>query len=265
MSKAEPLYHPMRPRVRSRRRARRKAVRTFFKYLFTLMILGLTAYAFLEYFSRSPRFALQKVHVSGLNALTEQEIVEAAGLTTALNTLMLEPAQVERQVSLLPYVASCTVRREFPSNLFLDVVEHVPFAVLQFDNHIFEMDREGRLLRELAPQTPLALPIISSAELPSLPATGEQLALPGLLNAMRLIEAYYATPLKERITLAEIAVKDPNTLVMITDELPFELRWGRSDYFVQAQRLETLLAAQLEPLPCEHYLDLRFDADLVCK
>ncbi|MFM1921560.1 MAG: hypothetical protein RLZZ303_3194 [Candidatus Hydrogenedentota bacterium] len=265
MSKAEPLYHPMRPRVRSRRRARRRLLANLVKYTGTLLLFVGAGYAFLAYFSESPRFALQRVHISGNQALTHDDIVQAANLTTALNTLMLDPTVIEQQLELMPYVDSCTVRREFPGNLFIDVRERTPFALLQFDNHTFEMDREGRLLRELDPLAPIQLPLMSSAEIPSLPATGEQLDLPGLNSAMELVEAYYATSLDERVKLSEIAVKDAGTLLMFVDELPFEIRWGRADHFAQAQRLDTLLLTKGLELPCTEYLDLRFDADLVCK
>lgn len=265
MSRAEPIYHPMRPRAATKRRTRRRFFRTFFKALFTLAIAGLGAWAFSEYFVKSPRFALQNVSISGLRVLPQEKIVEAAGLNSALNTLLLDPATITSKVSKLPYVASCTVRREFPSRVFIDVKERVPSAILLYENHSFEIDSEGRLLRELNPLMPLYLPIITTKEIGALPAEGERLELPGLLGALQLVEVYYGTALKDKYQLSEIAVEDRSTILMFADNVPYELRWGRGDFFAQAQRLEALLAAHPEGVPCKEYLDLRFEEDLVCR
>lgn len=265
MSKAEPLYHPMRPRARSQRKVRRKVVRALFKAVFTVGLVCGVAYALSGYFTNSPRFALQKVQISGLRALTEDDIVHQAGLNTALNTLLLDPHTIEQKVASLPYVSECAVRREFPSRVFIDITERMPSAIFLYENHSFEIDRDGRLLRELDPLAPLYLPLLSSDEVKALPAEGEQLALPGVLKALELIDVYYSTSLKDRFKLSEIAVQDPNTILMFADDAPYELRWGREDSFTQAQRLEALMATHTEALPCAEYLDLRFGADLVCK
>lgn len=265
MSKSEQLYHPMRPRMRSQKRVRRRIFRSFFKFVFTGALIFLAGYAFSGYFTNSPRFALQEVSISGMRALTKDDVVEAAGLNIPLNTLLLDRRTIEHKVSALPYVESCTVRREFPSRIFIDINERLPSAIFLYENHAFEMDREGRLLRELDPLSPLYLPLLSSTEVKALPAEGEQLDLPGVRSALELIDVYFATSLKDRIKLSEIGVHDPSTILMFADDLPYEMRWGREDFYAQAQRLEALLDARGGQLPCAEYLDLRFGADLVCK
>ena len=265
MFRTEEIYHPMRPRTRSPKRARRRIFRSFFKLVFTVALVCLAAYAFSGYFTNSPRFALQEVSISGLSALTQDAVVNAAGLNTPLNTLLLDRRTIEHKVAALPYVEACSVRREFPSRIFIDITERLPSAIFLYENHAFEMDREGRLLRELDPLSPLYLPLLSSTEVQALPAEGEQLDLPGVRRALELIDVYYATSLKDRVKLSEIAVHDPSTILMFADDLPYEMRWGREDFYAQAQRLEALLDARTGQLPCEEYLDLRFGADLICK
>lgn len=265
MSRAEPLYHPMRPRGTARRKSRRRVLRVLIKAIFTLAVVALALWAFSGYFISSPRFALQNVNISGLRVLAQEDVVQAAGLTSALNTLLLDPSTIARKVSNLPYVAECSVRREFPNRVFIDVKERLPSAILVYESHNYEMDAEGRLLRELDPLMPLYLPIVTSAEVGALPATGEQLDLPGIRGALQLIDVYYATSLKDHYELSEIAVEDPSTILMFARNAPYELRWGRGDFFAQAQRLETLIASKPDGVPCKEYLDLRFDEDLICK
>lgn len=265
MSRAEAAYHPMRPRPRPQRKVRRRFLKRIFKTVFGLGCLAFLLYAFGGFLIESPRFSLQEVHISGLEALSEEEVVNAAGLNTALNTFMLDPEVIEQHVAALPCVASCTVRREFPRKLFLDVTERKPFANLQYANTTFELDRDGRVLREVEPLAPLTLPILSSEELEAMPTPGDQLNLPGLTNALKLVEVYYSTPVQQRMKLSEIVAQGQNTLLMFVDEYSFEIRWGRSDFYEQAQRLDTLLAANNGALPCSEYLDLRFDSDVICR
>jgi cell division protein FtsQ len=265
VSKAEPLYHPMRPRASTRRKNKRRIVRALFKSIATVAIVAGAAWSLSGYFITSPRFALQNVEVSGLRVLSKEEVAQVAGLTSALNTLLLDPRSVTRKIESLPYVESCNVRRElFPNRVFINVKERLPSAILLYQNHSFEIDAEGRLLRELDPLMPLYLPIIQSEEVDALPAAGEKLDLPGILGALKLIDVYYATGLQEKYQLSEVSVLDQSTILMFADNVPYELRWGRGDFFAQAQRLEALLAAKGGVLPCKEYLDLRFDEDLIC-
>jgi len=265
MFRSEPIYHPMRPRTRSPKRVRRRIFRTLFKTCFTIALVCFAAYALSGYFTNSDRFSLRVVNISGIRSLTEDEVVNAAGLNTTLNTLLLDKHTIEHKVAALPYVESCTVRREIPNRVFIDITERQPSAIFLYENHTFEMDREGRLLRELDPLHALYLPLLSSDEVKALPAVGEQLDLPGIRRALELIDVYYATTLKDRIKLSEIAVHDPNTILLFADNLPYEMRWGREDFYAQAQRLEALLDTRNGELPCAEYLDLRFGADLICK
>ncbi len=63
----------------------------------------------------------------------------------------------------------------------------------------------------------------------------------------------------------ELAVYDDNDIRMYCATLPFEIRWGRGDYDVQARRLDILWQELEGRLPCTEYLDLRFGRDLACK
>ena len=52
---------------------------------------------------------------------------------------------------------------------------------------------------------------------------------------------------------------------MVFNELPYETRWGRDDFPAQVRRFEALLREKQGKLPCGEYLDMRYDADIVCK
>jgi cell division septal protein FtsQ len=78
VSKAEPLYHPMRPRASTRRKNKRRIVRALFKSIATVAIVAGAAWSLSGYFITSPRFALQNVEVSGLRVLSKEEVAQVA-------------------------------------------------------------------------------------------------------------------------------------------------------------------------------------------
>lgn len=264
MAKAQPLYHPMRPRVRSRKRERMRAVRTVFKWIGTVIVVCALAYAFLNYLTRSPRFSVWEVSINGLEQIQRDEVIAAAGLDSPLNLMAMQPEQVARELEAKLAVKSCTVRREFPNRLFITVEERHPYALLMLRSHAYQLDAEGVVIRELGPLENLEQPMISGPPEFTLPVPGDVVDAPEMLLALQLLDEWLKSPLHERWTLSEIAARSPGEIAMYFEDLPFELRWGRSPIPSQMQRLETLVAQEGE-LYCAEYLDLRFGPDLVCR
>lgn len=264
MSKAQPLYHPMRPRVRSRKRERIRAARSLFQWLGTILVVCALAYAFVNYLTRSPRFSVWEVSINGLEQIDRESVIAAAGLDSPLNLVAMQPEELAATLEEKLAVRSCTVRREFPNRLFITLEERRPYALLQLRSHTYQLDTEGVVIRELGPLEALTYPLIAGpAEYP-LPAPGDVMETEEMLLALQLVDEWNDSPLSARWTLSEIAARNREEIVMYFDDLPFELRWGRSPIPHQIQRLETLIAREGD-LYCAEYLDLRFGPDLVCR
>jgi hypothetical protein len=103
--------------------------------------------------------------------------------------------------------------------------------------------------------------------LPNLGAvtSGQMIKNPALEKALELWDAFSADPLAKELTLSEISAEAESALFMYFNELPFETRWGRSDFATQVRRFEMLWREKGGKLPCIEYLDMRFDNDIVCE
>ncbi len=254
-----------RTRTQARARNRKNALPHRLEMLFGLLFLLAVVSLFLGYVAQSSTFKVDRVLFEGVRALSEADVRAAAGITTEDNIVLLDTNAIARRVEALPYVKRCEVRRMYPDKVLLQIVEREPIASVMVSNHLYEIDRENVVLRELSPYGVHTGPLITS--LPEIIALepGVHIQNEALSAALALWEAFRTASFSNELTLSEISAKHVNDLRMYFNELPFELRWGRSDFAVQTTRLDILWHEMDGDIPCEYYLDLRFDADLVCK
>ena len=75
------------------------------------------------YLIRTPLFGLSEVRVSGIEAVTEAEVLEAAGVRIGEPYLGLDLTAIGGRVAALPRVAAVRVTRDYPSSLRIAVSE----------------------------------------------------------------------------------------------------------------------------------------------
>ncbi|MBL7645993.1 MAG: FtsQ-type POTRA domain-containing protein [Candidatus Hydrogenedentes bacterium] len=232
---------------------------------FCVFAVALFVYAFYHFAINSPRYRVQDIIVFGNTAVSSEEVVAATQITTADSLLFLDKAAVAKRVASIPYVASAEVQRELPSTLIIHLTERQAAATLLAGRRAFLIDRDGVVLKESDPGAPVLEPLITNAPGLGVISAGIRLEEPAVQEALKLWEAYSQAPIASEVNLSEISAEGPMNLTMIWDEAPYEVRWGRSDYKKQAERLSILWKEKGGLLPCQEYLDLRFDQDLVCR
>ncbi len=252
-------------RTAGRKRKQKKSLPRRLEPLLGLLFLVAVVSLFLGYVTQSSAFTVNRVLFEGAQAVSEDAVRTAAGITTEDNIILLDTQAVARRVEALAYVRRCEVKRMYPDEVLLRIVEREPIANIMVSNHVYEIDREQVVLRELPPHSAYTGPLITN--LPDILALepGVQIESEALAAALALWEAFRSTSFFHTLTLSEISAPHANELRMIFNELPYEMRWGRSDFATQAARLDVLWHETDGDIPCEYYLDLRFDADLICK
>jgi hypothetical protein len=237
----------------------------FLRFLAVCALLWGGGYAFSRYLRESKHYNVKEIHVSGTNILTPQEIEEASYLSKQVNILFLDPNEVSKRVERLPRVKNCAVTRIFPDVVALSIVERRAVATLVVNNRTFEVDEEGVILEEIALDTQYSGPLITLDSPLHTVTPGERIDRREFFRGLAVREAFANTAMSKDITLSEIVVRGENDIRMYCNTLPFEIRWGRGDFEVQAERLDILWEKQAGCLPCTEYLDLRFGRDLACK
>jgi len=233
--------------------------------LFALGILGGACYGFYRYAHDTREFQIHTMKIEGLNLVSDQAIVKASKLTQQDNLLLIRCGKVAQRIEGLPGIKQCKVERVFPDTLFIRVTERKPVATVLLRNHLYEIDDEGVVVREIASSKGHAGPYITDLGDIGMLEVGQQIKAPEMLEALKVWQAFRTTNMAKDVTVSELAAKSTNDVRMYCDQLPFELRWGRGDYKRQARRLDVLWKQEGKELDCNQYLDLRFGPLLACK
>ena len=255
----------VRPRRGSGAPRRRRAMVYLVELLLCLGFLAGFGHMFSAYVYESDRFMVKHVRLEGQSVLAEETLLEVADIRSNHNLLLTECEEIRQRIEGIPYVQTAEVQRMYPDTIVIRLTERQPVLLLLLNNHLYEIDEEGVVLRELKTLEADSLPLISGvAGLISL-EPGERLEQPALAETLKLWKAFRQVPLARELKVSEFLAAAPNDITMVCEDLPFVIRWGRSDYLEQAQRLEVWWRQVGHPHPCLEYLDLRFGSGLVCK
>lgn len=245
---------------RRRHRLRRIAGEMTAFSLLLLLVGGLAAFTL-----TSPLFGIREIRINGLHVLTEEQVCAVAGLKRGSNLLLLNPEEIAARVAAMPAVAHCTVTRTFPDVVQVDLIERRAAATILINNHAFDIDFEGHVIEEVDLSRGHAGALITGLSEVGYVEAGQRIDLPELRQALELAAVLRAIPLPGNPVLSEIAANKKDEIITYFAGLPFEIRWGRGDFTLQARRLRFLWSQLGGAPPCREYLDLRFGNDLVCK
>ncbi len=254
-----------RPAFRRRPRSRHLAAGRAIEAMLCLFVIGSFVYFFVGYAQGSNEFAVREIAIHGLSYLDERTVLAQSGISADGNVFAVDERAIARRIEELPFVERCDVRRVYPDTIALHIQERVPAASLHTGAHTYEIDRSGVVLREYAPAEMPVVPFITYAPAGKFVTVGDEIGEPALHAALAVWEAFRVSSLHGRLTVSELVALRADDIRMFCEEVPYEIRWGRGDYGELARRLEGLWVKFHGDVPCNEYIDLRFDEDVACK
>lgn len=201
------------------RTARQEKVRRFFRNLI-ILLLGVLFVEILFQFFLAPRMVISsvKINVPVGFSLSDEEILEAAGLTGILHYYSVDPIEASLRLERIPRVAQAEVVKQFPRSLAINITHREPlaFSLVSGDGGTIPLvlDKQGMVFAVGGGAALGDLPVISGIRFPE--------AQPG----MRLPEA--VVPFLEQLNRLR---EESPALFGIISELKFVKR-GVSDYDV---------------------------------
>jgi cell division protein FtsQ len=103
-----------------------------------VVVVGL---GLLLYFT--PIMSARSIVVTGVGAVTQEEVVGAAGVAPGTPLLQVNTDAVAERVAGIRRIASARVQRQYPSTLRITVVERVPVVVKDYPDGVHLFDRDG--------------------------------------------------------------------------------------------------------------------------
>lgn len=197
---------------------------------------------------------IQKIVFIDNKRLTDDELMEVAGIKARKSLLTVSCREIGRQMLLSPWIKAASVRKEFPGTLSITIQETEPFALLDVNGHLFLIDERGRILEELKDNAVPFLPTIVSDPNREKDAFSEALNLVLLLNKKGL------TAGRDHV---EVIAHKPNSISIVMDGTVIKI--GSGAYEEKLERF-SLLETDLRErnMPAE-YIDLRFGDKAIVK
>lgn len=95
-------------------------------------------------------FAVRTIVVEGNNAIADQEVIAASGISPGDSMFSIDTLAVRDGINANRYLRYQSLWRDFPNRIILRVSEHSPHATLTFMGMLVMLDSEGAVLDQTA-------------------------------------------------------------------------------------------------------------------
>ncbi|TMC14160.1 MAG: FtsQ-type POTRA domain-containing protein [Chloroflexi bacterium] len=172
---------PPPPRVSRPRRPRRRIEGLWWRLL--ALTLAAAEVAGAGWALRNEALTVRQVTVTGVNHLSQQQIVKATGLTPRTSVLTVDGDSIRRDLARLAWVRTASVQPLLPDRVAISIVEWQPVAVYRSGaaGQLFYLNDQGEVLAPAAAAGPL--PVIQGAGATQ-PKVGSNPLEPRLLSAL---------------------------------------------------------------------------------
>src|SRR5262249_51430061 len=189
--------------------------------------------------TRSPRFAVRVVEVTGQSRMTREEIQAASGLVPGANLFTLDTGDVVARLEALPLIRHAEVTRTFPNRVTLSVEERRPFTLVNATK-LHWIDEQGADLGPQSRAVAVSAPVLSGLEPDELGSAqrepSERAAL-GIALVRLLLRAQ--SPLLKQISEIDVGRAEGPVLYTVDG---IEVRLGKDDWEARLGRLQGVLA-----------------------
>jgi cell division protein FtsQ len=110
--------------------------------------------------ARASGFGLDRITITGLNALTAREVLYTAGIDAHDSLFSVDAEAVRARLLAMPLVREATVRKLFPDGLQITLVEREPYALWQRQGEVFVISADGKPIDTLRDERFLSLPLV---------------------------------------------------------------------------------------------------------
>ena len=210
----------------------------------------------------SPAFALSEATVEGNERLSDEEVLEVAGLQIGANVFDSSPQEVKARLEGHPWVMRAVAERRLPGSFVIQLREHEAVAVVVMDGTddssgaMYLLGEDGTLFKRVSPNDTVDLPVVTGIDAARLSAD-EVWRESVLLGIVALFHDYRGAGLWRRSPIAEVHVEADDGLSLYVDEDPVYVRLGRGPFREKLHRLRRVfdrLTAEKTP-PAYVFLD----------
>jgi cell division protein FtsQ len=107
---------------------------------------------------------VDRVTISGIAQLAESEILSAAGITPRTALPFIQVAEARTRLEAVPLIRSASVRKVYPNELLVNLVEREPHALWQHNGELFVIAADGAVIDTMRDARFVSLPLVVGEE-----------------------------------------------------------------------------------------------------
>jgi cell division septal protein FtsQ len=222
-------------------------------FVICLVPIGWAAYSAVVYFTTDPRFEVQKLSVSGLKRVEENQVLAKAGFEVGTNVFHVKLEKIRERVEELPWVRHALVERVLPDKIMIKIVEREPIGLARINGDVFQFDIDGKIL-DPDSGSGSSFPILDGLRTEDHKGNVEKLDV-----YRRVVEDLGQT------ALSEIHINDSQEVTVVSASDPLLVNLGTVDF-----RTRWIKYLQLKPQIQQKYpqavrVDLRFRNQVIVR
>src|SRR5207344_3340031 len=107
----------------------------------------------------APRFEVEKLSVSGLRRVDENQVLAKAGFEVGTNVFDVNLEEIRGRVEQIQWVRHALVERVLPDQIIIKIVEREPIGLSRIRGEIYQFDADAVIL-DPDPTTGTDFPIL---------------------------------------------------------------------------------------------------------
>jgi cell division protein FtsQ len=215
--------------------------------------VGWAAYSAAMYLMTDVRFEVQKLSVSGLKRVEENQVLAKAGFDVGTNVFRVNLDEIRERVEELPWVRHALVERVLPDKIIIKIVEREPIGLARINGEVFQFDVDGKIL-DPDPVNGASFPILDGLR------TGDH------TGNLEKVEVYrHVVDDLGQTALSEVHINDKREVTVVSASDPLLINLGAVEF-----RTRWVKYLQLKPEIQRQYpqavrVDLRFRNQVIVK
>ena len=190
-------------------------------------------------------FRVNKIEVSGCNAVSREKVVEASGITLRQSSLLtIDLDQCRERIAKLPWVAKAEVTRSWPARVVIAIEENAPVALVHSGSGegapLRLLDGGGKVFSEASLGGDIDFPVITGW-LEVADQEVKDRAMREILAFLRKVRTN--DPHLPAHSLSEVHITPSGEMVLYLVEYPFPIFFGNGNSEKKYSRLIQVLRA----------------------
>lgn len=223
--------------------------------IFFLSLVGFVwgLYNMASFLLNAPQLEVQKISVSGLSRVEENEVLARAGDGIRGNILRVDLQEVRTRVEEILWVRHATVQRVLPDQILIKVVEREPVGIARLRGETFHVDIDGTIL-DPDPMFQLNFPVLDGLWLDDPEGNAKKVAI-------------YSKVVEEigKSELSEVHINDSGEVSVVQNNDPVLIQLGKEDFRNRWFKYVRVSGQIKEKYPEVTAVDLRFRNQIIIR